>query len=347
MKSGMFYLFETLGKKSVTDLYHQALGECCYGEELGFTGAHPAEHHFSTHYGIMPRVELFLAALSTRTTRLRLIPSVIVAALSDPVRLAEDSAMLDILSNGRFTYSIGAGYRKYEFAKLGVDVEENRSRLREAAEIAELAWKQEKFSYKGHHHQIEDLQIVPKPERKDGSVPEIWINTGTPDQLVWAAQRGYVVLPTAGFSVASFKKDRDTYVAESKQAGHNPAKIEAPFFKWIYVGETDQKAQETGQKAFLETIQAFFVGGERLIAQLTKRIQLPPEMMGDPNKLLLSPDLGAFVCGSPETVARQLRPFRDAGATYFIGGFNIGALPTEKVRRSMELYAKEVAPALA
>ncbi len=346
MRTGMFYLFETLGKKPVTDLYRQALDECCYGEDLGFTGAHPAEHHFSTHYGIMPRVEIFLAALTQRTTKLRLIPSVIVAALTNPVRLAEDAAMLDILSGGRFTFSIGAGYRKYEFEQLGVDVEENRTRLREAAEIARLAWTKDRVTYEGNHHKVNNLQVVPKPERRDGSVPDIWVNTGTPEQLVWAAQQGFTVLPTAGFSVASYQRDRDHYCEESRKAGHDPAKIDAPFFKWIYVAETEAEAKETGNRAFLETIQAFFVGGERLIAQLTKRVTLPPELMGNPNQLLLSPDLGAFVSGTPDSVVKQLKPFRDAGANYFIGGFNIGALPTDKIRRSMELYAKEVMPRL-
>jgi alkanesulfonate monooxygenase SsuD/methylene tetrahydromethanopterin reductase-like flavin-dependent oxidoreductase (luciferase family) len=347
METGLFYLFETLGKKSVTECYDQALDELCYAEELGFAAAHPAEHHFSNHYGIMPRVEMFLANLAGRTSRLGLRPSLIVAPLGDPLRMAEDCAMLDVLSHGRFTFSIGTGYRKYEFDKFGRDIQENGQRLRETAEIIQAAWTNERFSYQGEHFQYDDVCLVPKPERPDGSIPETWVSTATPDTMSWAAKNGFTVLHTAGFTIQAFTKAHGKYRAAALEHGRDPDAVKSPFFKWIFVAPTDEEALDVGCKAFLQTIKAFFVGGERLIALLTKSIELPADAPTDMDSLLVSKALGAFVYGSPESVVEQLRPFVKAGGDYFVGGFNIGALPTQAIRRSMELYAGDVMPALA
>lgn len=336
LKSGIFHLFETLKMKSVEQVYHEAAEECIYAEELGYWGIHPAEHHFSEHYGIMPRTEIFLAYIAARTKKIKLSPQVIVSPLADPVRLAEDCAMIDVLSGGRFIFSCGAGYRKYEFEKLHLDIDTNRDRLKEICGIVEKAWSGKPVSHKGEFYEVNDAIVVPQPLHK----PDIWVTTATPASIEWAAKQGYTVMATAGFSLKAFQRD----VAKMKECGVDSKKATIPFFKWIYVAETDAEAQKVGRDAFIKTISAFMVGGERLVEGLLKSIQMAEGE--DKMRRLSGEDIGAFVCGSPETIVKELKPFVEAGGNYFIGGFNIGALPTAKIKRSMELFAREVMPKL-
>src|SRR5207249_8666732 len=108
-----------------SEFYRQAREESGYREELGFTATCPAEHHFSEHYGIMPRVELFLAWVASRTRRIKLWPMVIVAPLRNPIQLAEDLALIDNFSEGRVVASVGSGYRSYEFKPFAQEIGEN------------------------------------------------------------------------------------------------------------------------------------------------------------------------------------------------------------------------------
>ncbi len=348
MRSGMFFLFESLGNKPVERVYRDAEDEAVYGEELGFTGVHPAEHHFSDHYGIMPRTELFLAKLAGRTRKLRLVPMVTVAPLTDPVRLAEDAALLDQLSDGRYTLSVGSGYRKYEFDAFGFDIAENRERVREALEVAKAAFENERLDFEGKHFRYKGVRVVPRP-RQQPRMP-IWLTTAASMQVEWAAQRGFGVLPAAGFSWPIIKSDRDLYVKSAKAAGLDPALQDAPCFKWIFVAETDAEAKRVAEKAFMATFKAFFMGGEKLVEHLMARFResgMPS--ITDPSRLfelLTSDELMVCVHGSPETVRSKLSPLRPSGVDYFIGGFSIGALPSAEVRKSMRLYAERVMPHL-
>ncbi len=348
MRTGTFFLFESLGRKPVAQVYQDAEDEAVFAEELGFAGIHPAEHHFSDDYGIMPRVELFLAKLAGKTRRIRLIPMVTVAPLTDAVRMAEDAALLDHLCGGRSTLSVGSGYRAYEFESFGLNIDENRERTREALEVAKKAFTEERFSYEGKHYRYKDARVVPRP-RQTPHMP-IWLTTSSTSQVEWAAKQGFGVLPAAGWTWPLIKNDRDVYNRAAREADLDPSKLDAPSFKWIYVAETDAKAREVARRAFMDTFSAFFVGGERLVQLLLKRIEIPGVDMSiasDPDRFfefLSSEAMLVCVHGSPETVRSKLSPYQSCGVDYFVGGFSIGALPTEEIRKSMRLYAERVMP---
>ncbi len=346
MKTGMFLLFESLGKKPVAQVYKDAEDQAIFAEEIGFAGVHPAEHHFSDDYGIMPRGELFLAKVAGRTRRIGLMPMVTVAPLHDALRLAEDSALLDQLCDGRYSVSVGSGYRAYEFSVFGWKIQETRDKSREALEVLRLAFNQEKFSYDGKHYHYKDAHLAPKPRHE---LP-MYLTTSSPQQVEWAARQGFGVLPAAGWSWPMIKEDRDLYTKAARAAGKDPSKHSAPIFKWIFVGETDAKAREVARAAFMETFGAFFVGGERLVSLLLERVKISNasiETASDPDKffeLLTSDDFPVCIYGSPETVRQKLAPMKSCGVDYFIGGFSIGALPGDEIKKSMRLYAEKVMP---
>ncbi len=359
IKAGLFYLFDTLGEKTPADFYREALQETVYGEELGFYATCPAEHHFSADYGIMPRVEHFLSYVAGCTSTIKLWPMVIVAPLGHPVRLAEDCAMIDQFSEGRFVFSVGSGYRKYEFDQFGQPIEENASRLREITDLTVRLWTEDEVHHDGEHYQANGVSLQPRPYQQPH--PPVYVTTGRPDTIQWAAERGYGIVPAAGFNPQTLKHEYDRYAAFAAAAGRPDMEIK-PFFKWIYVHEDNKTAVNVGTRHILRTLMAFAHGGGRLMSHLIGR---SVETWGDDTKPswlnskldelmeagVTYGDMAAsgwtpFVCGDPDHVAKALKPFVEAGGNYFIGGFKCGPMATEDVRNSMRLFAEEVLPQL-
>lgn len=352
LQTGLFYLFETLGQIAVSKAYQQAVDEAVYGEELGFAAVSPAEHHFAEHYGIMPQVEIFLSWVAAKTKKILLWPMVNVAPLADPIRLAENVAMLDQYTEGRVVFSVGSGYRSYEFSGWGFDIKNNANMMREAVDICVEAWTQETVNYEGKFFKVKDLHICPQTFQKP--YPPIYVTTTRDEQVVWAAERGHGVVPGAGFTPYELSHVYNLHDEVAKKNG-KPQMTRKPFFKWIYVDENDKRAKEVAQNYFIKTVMAFAHGGEHLFKSISKKIQdtwpadkpldqydlndLSFEKMTDISRTPLA-------YGDPERVKDMLRPCLETGVNFFIGGFNMGVMPPEQVKNSMRLYAEKVMPHL-
>jgi probable F420-dependent oxidoreductase len=151
--------------------YREALDEVTRAEELGFDSAWMEEHHSVTnHYWPSPLP--VLAGFATRTSRMTLGTDILVAAFYHPARLAEDVALLDVMSNGRFTLGIAIGYKPDEFALYGVDLEKRGARFEEQLAIMRGLWTQERVTFRGRYYAI-DGRLEPKPVTKPH--PPVWI----------------------------------------------------------------------------------------------------------------------------------------------------------------------------
>src|SRR5213594_1120934 len=153
------------------EYYQEALEEVTRAEELGFDSVWMEEHHAVTnHYWPSPLT--VLAGFATRTSRMMLGTDIIVAAFHHPVRLAEDVAMLDVMSGGRATLGIAIGYKPDEFALYGVDLEKRGARFEEQLAIIKGLWTQERVSFKGAYYTVEG-RLEPKPVTRPH--PPLWI----------------------------------------------------------------------------------------------------------------------------------------------------------------------------
>jgi alkanesulfonate monooxygenase SsuD/methylene tetrahydromethanopterin reductase-like flavin-dependent oxidoreductase (luciferase family) len=114
------------------DVHARVTRQVVRADELGYDYAWVAEHHFSNEYGIMPDVFVYAAYLAALTKRIKIGTAVVTLPLANPLRVAENTAFLDILSNGRFALGLGSGYRKYEFDGFGADFEARRDVQEEA-----------------------------------------------------------------------------------------------------------------------------------------------------------------------------------------------------------------------
>ena len=136
--------------------------EFVVGEELGFDSGWLAEHHFS-RYGLGSASLMLLANIAARTKKLRLGTAVIIPPLHHPVRLAEDTATLDLLSAGRLDAGFGRGQGGYEYAGYSVNHDESQLRFQESIQIIEGLWTTRNFSYEGKHFQVQNANLVPPP----------------------------------------------------------------------------------------------------------------------------------------------------------------------------------------
>jgi alkanesulfonate monooxygenase SsuD/methylene tetrahydromethanopterin reductase-like flavin-dependent oxidoreductase (luciferase family) len=146
------------------ELYRYELEQAVRAELLGIDGLWVTEHHFTHGYICSPLV--FLAALATRTTSVRLGTAVLLPDLYHPVRLAEDIAILDVLSNGRVELGVGIGSVLQEYQCFGVNPKQRVSVLRESLEILRLAWSAEEFTHHGKYFNLGPINVVPKPVQK-------------------------------------------------------------------------------------------------------------------------------------------------------------------------------------
>jgi alkanesulfonate monooxygenase SsuD/methylene tetrahydromethanopterin reductase-like flavin-dependent oxidoreductase (luciferase family) len=164
MKVGMLIAMQNhpANYHSDHELYWEECGLADLAEPLGFDSLWAVEHHFD-NYAMIPDVVQFLTYIAGRTSRINLGTAVIVLPWHDPVRVAEQIAMLDILSHGRLLVGFGRGAAKLEYDGFRVPMDEARERFIEAAEIVVKALRNERFSHQGRFFQIPEMSIRPRP----------------------------------------------------------------------------------------------------------------------------------------------------------------------------------------
>src|SRR5205809_462489 len=155
----------------------EVIAEAQLAEASGFDSCFFGEHH-QDQDGFLPSPLIVATAVAARTKRLRVGTSVILLPLHHPVRVAEDVITLDLVSRGRVVLGVGIGYQASDFSAFAVPMEERAARFEESVEILRLCWAGERFSYRGKHYTLEDVQIRPRPYQKPG--PPLWIGASVP-----------------------------------------------------------------------------------------------------------------------------------------------------------------------
>jgi alkanesulfonate monooxygenase SsuD/methylene tetrahydromethanopterin reductase-like flavin-dependent oxidoreductase (luciferase family) len=340
--------------------YNEHLEEMTYCEELGFDGVVFNEHHYSA-YGTMPSPNLIAAALSQKTSRIKIgVLGNILPLRYHPVRVAEEYAMVDCLSNGRLIAGFVRGIPP-EYIWYGVNPAESRGRFEEAYELIMTAWTQSVWSYEGKFFQLKDCAIWPRPLQQPH--PPIWIAARSAESIEWCVKRH---LPTAQVyqTTAQIEDTFNYYRRVARDEGWEATPNDFILCRHIYIDESDKKAQEVAEPAmryfftvfnrgFNEAINKGAVDQGLLKALTTERsfnyFREGNRERRDFSKLdwdgLIS--TGYMIAGNPDTVARQvLDQMKQIGAEHFMGMFHIGNLAHEKVVSSLDLFKKEIMPRL-
>jgi alkanesulfonate monooxygenase SsuD/methylene tetrahydromethanopterin reductase-like flavin-dependent oxidoreductase (luciferase family) len=341
--------------------YAEHLEEMTYCEELGFDGVVFNEHHYSS-YGTMPSPNLIAAALSQRTKTIKIgVLGNILPLRNHPVRVAEEYAMLDCLSNGRLIAGFVRGIPA-EYVWYGVNPEESRGRFQEAYDLIMTAWTHPVWSFEGEFFKLKDCAVWPRPVQQPH--PPIWIAARSAESIEWCVKRH---LPCAQVyqTTGQIEDTFNYYRAKAKEDGWEAKPDDFILCRHIYIDESARKAQEIAEPAmryffsvynrgFNDAINQAAADQQKLLAKLTSERSFNYFREGNRSRIDFSTlswdqlvQSGYMIAGSPDTVARQIQDqMKQIGADHFMGMFHIGNLAHEKVISSLDLFKKEIMPRL-
>ncbi len=332
------------------DLYKQYIDTLAMADELGFDGICVNEHHQNA-YGLMPSPNVIAGALTQRTKRARI--AVIGNALpmyNPPLRVAEEYAMLDVMSNGRLIAGmvIGGGP---EYFSYQINPTFARERFREALDLIVKAWTTPgPFTWNSKHYFHRYVNPWPRPLQLPH--PPIWIpGAGSLETIEFVAQRRYAYMGIPYFPIDVFRKVFGLFREACGRAGYEAQPEQMGWGVPMYVAETDQQARKEFEPHFW-----YFV--RNLLKGIT---MAPPGYTSPRSALAMLKNKGTFlyekkswdevekgvyaIVGSPKTVLQQLNHYRkELGAGVVLTGCQTGTLPHELARKSMELLAREVLP---
>jgi alkanesulfonate monooxygenase SsuD/methylene tetrahydromethanopterin reductase-like flavin-dependent oxidoreductase (luciferase family) len=344
MDFGVMNLF-SVPKIDGTDdkIIHEHLEEVQLADELGFDTVWLAEHHFS-HYGVAGSPLLMGAAIAERTSRIKIGTAVLVLPFYNPLRLAEEIATLDVISQGRVVIGCGRGYQPVEFAGFGIDAAQARDRYNEVYEILELALGQENWSYQGKYHQFENVTTYPRPFTPGG--PPFVHAALNPDSFSYLGSRGRRVLTSPTFAPLSrmqrcFTAYRDALL----EAGRDPADFKFPYMQQVYPGYDPADREAAGQAAlaWYQYQHGVLPSSGEALAEERSRWEKTQRNMEQLTVERVFTYGGAF--GTPPEVADMILSLeRELGINEYIGWFRIPTLARNISLRAMETFAKEVMP---
>ncbi len=332
-------------------LYNEYLDEMEYAEELGFDGVCVNEHH-QTAYGNMPSPNILAATLARRTKNIQI--SIIGNALplhQHPLRVAEEIAVLDVITGGRiisgFVRGIGAEYHTF-----GMNPNESRERFMEAHDLIMESWQREgPFTFEGKYYNSLYVNIWPRVLQKPH--PPIWIpSQGSIETIIWTSQMRYTYLQTYS-TYESVKKSLMLYQTTAEEKwGYTASPEQLGWALPIYVAESDEQAVAEAR----ESLELLF----RLLPGTTEYL-FPPGYLSENSEARVLGSIkrrqtgkltierlineGYVIVGSPKTVAERLLDCqREMNFGILVTMLQFGNLSHEKTLKNMKLFAEKVIP---
>ena len=299
MKVGVLQFFGWRDRSvPLESVYARALDRIEIMDHSGYDAVWLAEHHF-TGYSVCPSVHVMAAHVAARTRRLRIGTAVTLAALYHPLRIAEEIALLDVLSEGRVNWGAGRGFDPREFETYFVPPEESAERFREAVEIVLAAWSQERLSFEGRFHRYDDVEVLPKPRQQPH--PPTWVAATSPGAIEWAAGRGLSILMDPHSAHGEIHRKLGLFRRGLERAGHPADGREIPMGRLLAVAQTDAEAEDIARRG------ARWTAGAYLPKEALARMR-PDGRTVDPVDHYLE---DVVIHGSPERVVEKLRKLEE------------------------------------
>jgi alkanesulfonate monooxygenase SsuD/methylene tetrahydromethanopterin reductase-like flavin-dependent oxidoreductase (luciferase family) len=330
VKVGVLQFFGWLDRSvPLASIYDMALERIAIMDTTGYDAVWLAEHHFSS-FSVCPSVHMMGVMAAARTKRLRIGTGVSLAPFYNPLRLAEEVALLDVLSGGRVNWGAGRGFERSEFKAFGVPGEESASRFHETVDIVLKAWTNERLSYQGKYYSYDGVEVLPKPLQTPH--PPVWMASGSIPAIDWAAANGFSILMDPHASRTDLIAKRRHYGEKLAAAGHSDADRVIPMARLIAIDETAGKAREVARRAAQWTL-ASYIGPTH---SAHHRQEVRTFGGKDPIDFYLE---DVMLHGTVESVTDQIRALESTGMTYLM------AAPLS--RRSFSLLTDKVLPQIA
>ncbi len=329
MKVGILQFFGWRDRSvPLASVYDSALERFAIMDQTGYDAVWLAEHHFSS-FSVCPSVHMMGTMAAARTKRLRIGTAVSLAPFYNPLRLAEEIALLDVLSGGRVNWGVGRGFERSEFAAFGIPGDESAPRFHEAVEIVLKAWTHQRLSHQGRFHQYEGVEVLPKPVQTPH--PPIWMAASSTPAIEWAASQGHNILMDPHTSRTDLIAKRRHYGAGLAAAGFRDEGRDIPMARLIAVDETAEKAHAVARRVAEWTI-ASYVGQAGNVRQEARTFGGK-----DPVQYYLE---DVMIHGTADSVADQITAFgAEIGMNYLMAAPMSG--------RSFRLLTDKVLPRIA
>lgn len=317
--------------------YRETLELVRLAEALGFDSAWVSEHHGSSD-GYLPSLLPMLAAFAAVTERIALGTGIVLTPFHDPLRLAEDTAVVDQLSGGRLILGLGVGWRKEEFRMFGVPVAERAQRTTETIEVLRRAWSGRRFSFEGRSFRYDRVKITPPPAQPGG--PGIYLG-GYAEKAVRRAGRladGYITDDAGIEDVRRYVR-----IAErgARDAGRDPGSLGLALLQNVFV-TSDGDAWEVAREGVLHQIGAYAAWDAG--HDTPEHDALEPAVKDEGELRRWTP------AGTPEDLVRALRPivsaFGDRPEFHLVVRLHYPGMDLETASSALELFGRDVLPAL-
>ena len=354
MDFGIFLDFPTAGG-SHADAFRETFELVDLADELGLDTVWLGETHFTPDRAVHSAQMVIASSIGTRTKQLRVGSAVHVLPLVHPLRIAEEAATVDQISEGRFEFGVGRSGNIRAYDTMGIDYLESKDRFQEALEIIMQAFSGETFSYEGKYNHISNARLTPLPYTKPH--PKVRIASSGDDSFERVGRLGFpIFLSMRGMDVNELETNMVHYHEAWRKAGHpgESGDIMARFPIYVAPNEEDalEEPRETIESYFRRMRERFQQGrfeealagtgtGEALIAQRRERLARLEQMSYE--EILDT----RVIVGNPDQVIDRLYQYKEKlGLTGFTAELNPGGLlPKEAVHRSLRLLAEEVMPA--
>jgi alkanesulfonate monooxygenase SsuD/methylene tetrahydromethanopterin reductase-like flavin-dependent oxidoreductase (luciferase family) len=346
MEFGLFHEFQWPPGASAAAAFAQSFAQIDAAEAWGLDAMWLAELHFAPERSVLASPLVLAAAIAQRTRRMRIGTAVQVLPLCHPLRIAEEAATVDQISEGRLIFGVGRSGFPRTYEAYGVPYAESRERFAETLEIVKLAWTEERFSYRGKYFSYDNVALVPKPWQKP--YPEIRIAATSPDTYPTIGAQGHAAFVAARLGTLSelaplVQSYRDAYRA----AGH-PGSGEVYLRVPVYVAETERQARDEPEASIMNffryigerVTQSASLAGARAIEERAERGQRLQSVSYD--EALRD----KMIVGTPASVVDRLKELREIlGLNGILAELNPGGLiPQARVMTALQLLCQEVMP---
>jgi alkanesulfonate monooxygenase SsuD/methylene tetrahydromethanopterin reductase-like flavin-dependent oxidoreductase (luciferase family) len=346
MEFGMFHEFQALPGENAAQSFANSFAQVDAAERWGLDAMWLAELHFAPERSVLASPLILASAIATRTKRMKIGTAVQVLPLCHPLRLAEEVATVDQLSEGRLIFGVGRSGFAHTYKTYGVDYGESRERFAETLEIVKRAFTEERFSHKGKYFAYENVRLAPKSWQQPW--PEIRIAAASPDTYVEVGAMGHPIFIAARTgNLSELAPLVKTYRAAWKEAGH-PGQGEVYLRVPVYVADTEDKAREEPRESIMHLLRYI---GERLAASATASGAREIENRAARGQKNLTIDYEEvlrerMIVGTPAGVIERLQELRAVlGLDGILAELNPGSLiPHERVLEALRLLCQEVMP---
>ena len=346
MEFGMFHEFQRLPGATEAAAFADSFAQIDAAERMGLDAMWLAELHFAPERSVLASPMMLSAAIAQRTKRMKIGTAVQVLPLCHPLRLAEEVATVDQLSNGRLIFGVGRSGFAHTYATYGVDYGESRERFSETLAIVKRAFTEEGFSHKGKYFAYDNVRLSPRPVQQPW--PEIRVAAASPDTYEEMGAMGHAIFVASRTgNLSELKPLIDTYHAAWAKAGHEgrgQVFLRVP----VYVAETEDAAREEPRESIMHQMRYI---GERLSKSATASGARAIENRAARGAKMQSIDYEEvlrerMIVGTPARVVDRLTQLREElGLDGILAELNPGALiPHQRVLKALQLLCEEVMP---